>query len=55
MTRKTDRPMPVTAKKPYRAPTLKVHGDFRTLTAAKGGVDNDGGGKPRTKASGGAG
>jgi hypothetical protein len=50
MTRKTDPPVP--AKRPYRAPVLKVLGDFRKLTAAKGGVDNDGGGKPRTKASG---
>lgn len=50
MTRKTDRPVP--PKRPYRAPVLKVHGDFRTLTAAKGGADNDGSGKPRTKASG---
>ena len=39
-------------KKPYRSPALKIHGDFRTLTAAKGGTSNDGGGKPNTKASG---
>lgn len=50
MTRTTDRPAP--AKRPYRAPVLKVHGDFGKLTAVKGGVNNDGGGKPNTKASG---
>ena len=50
MTRKVDRPAP--AKRPYRAPTLKVHGDFRKLTAAKGGSSNDGGGKPKTRSSG---
>lgn len=50
MTRTTDRPTP--AKRPYRAPILKVHGDFRKLTAAKGGTNNDGGGKPQTKTGG---
>ena len=50
MTRKVDRPASV--KRPYRAPTLKVHGDFRKLTAAKGGGANDGAGKPKTKGSG---
>jgi hypothetical protein len=39
-------------KQPYRPPTLKVHGDFRKLTAAKGGSANDGSGKPKTKSSG---
>ena len=39
-------------KLPYRPPTLKVHGDFRKLTAAKGGSANDGSGKPKTKGSG---
>jgi hypothetical protein len=48
MTRKVDRP----AKRPYRAPALKVHGDFRKLTAAKGGAGGDGTGKPKTKSSG---
>jgi hypothetical protein len=43
---------PSPAKQPYRSPTLKVHGDFRTLTAAKGGSSNDGQGKPKTKSSG---
>jgi hypothetical protein len=50
MTRKPDPPTP--PKRPYRAPSLKVHGDFRKLTAAKGGTSNDGSGKPNTKASG---
>jgi hypothetical protein len=50
MTRKTDRPVP--ARRPYRAPTLKVHGDFRKLTTAKGGGASDGSGKPRTKGAG---
>jgi hypothetical protein len=50
MTRKVDQP--ASAKRPYRAPTLKVHGDFRKLTAAKGGGANDGSGKPKTKSSG---
>jgi hypothetical protein len=40
-------------KKPYRAPSLKVHGDFRKLTAAKGGGSGDGSGKPATKSGGG--
>jgi hypothetical protein len=51
MTRATDCPEP--AKRPYRAPTLKVHGNFGKLTAAKGGTSNDGSGKPSTKLSGG--
>jgi hypothetical protein len=50
MRRKLDPPAP--AKKPYRAPTLKVHGDFRKLTASKGGASNDGGAKPKTKTTG---
>ena len=50
MKQKTDGPVP--AKRPYRTPALKVHGDFRRLTAAKGGGANDGGGKPRTKSGG---
>ncbi len=41
-------------KKPYQSPRLVVYGDFRTLTRAKGGGANDGGGpKPKTKAGGG--
>ncbi len=39
-------------KKPYRKPTLKVHGDIRALTGAKGGTSNDGPGKPKTKLAG---
>jgi hypothetical protein len=41
-------------KRPYRTPTLTVHGSFRTLTATKGGTNNDGAGKPRTKSGFGA-
>lgn len=41
-------------KKPYRSPRLVTYGDFRTITRAKGGSANDGGGpKPATKSSGG--
>ena len=43
---------PLTAKRPYRAPELKIHGDFRKLTAAKGGNMGDGSGKPSTRATG---
>ena len=50
MKRTSNRPAP--PKRLYRAPVLKVHGDFRKLTAAKGGTSNDGGGKPNTKLSG---
>jgi len=39
-------------KRPYSAPALKVHGDFRKLTAAKGGASADGTGKPKTKTTG---
>lgn len=44
-------------KKIYSTPRLVAYGDFRTLTrvSAKGGTSNDGGGKPRTKLSGGGG
>ena len=41
------------SKKAYRPPRLTVYGNLRQLTRAKGGASNDGGGKPRTKASGG--
>jgi hypothetical protein len=51
MTRTADRP--AAPKRPYRAPTLKIHGNLGKLTAAKGGTNNDGSGKPNTKASGG--
>jgi hypothetical protein len=43
----------VPAKKPYRKPTLTRHGSLRTLTTAKGGGMNDGGGKPKTRSGGG--
>jgi hypothetical protein len=36
-------------KRPYRTPSLKVHGDFRKVTASKSGTANDGSGKPRTR------
>ncbi len=39
-------------KKPYRPPRITVYGNLRRLTLAKGGTQNDGGGKPRTKAGG---
>ena len=40
------------AKRPYRTPALKVLGDFRKLTAAKGGMMGDGSGKPNTRRNG---
>jgi hypothetical protein len=43
------------SRKPYRAPTLTVHGSVKALTRTKRGGKNDGGGKPRTRASGGQG
>ena len=39
-----------TTKRPYREPALKVHGDFRKLTAVKPGTNNDGATKPATRA-----
>ncbi len=53
MTQKRDAPRH-TKKRPYRTPRLTVHGDLKTITMAKGGSSNDGGGKPRTKVSGGS-
>ena len=50
MSRKVERP--AAPKRPYRTPELKVHGDFRKLTAVKGGGGGDGTGKPKTKSSG---
>lgn len=41
------------ARKPYRKPTLIVHGNLKTLTEAKGGINLDGSGKPRTRLFGG--
>ena len=46
----SDERLPV--RRPYRSPALKVHGDFRKLTAAKAGINADGPGKPKTKTSG---
>jgi hypothetical protein len=40
------------AKRPYRAPKLRVLGDFRKLTANKGGDKGDGSGKPNTRTNG---
>jgi hypothetical protein len=40
---------PASPKRAYRTPSLKIHGDFRKVTASKGGTNNDGTGKPRTK------
>ncbi len=40
---------PASPKRAYRKPSLKIHGDFRKVTATKGGTANDGGGKPRTR------
>jgi hypothetical protein len=39
-------------KKAYRPPRLRVYGDLRRLTMGKGGQNNDGTGKPKTKTSG---
>jgi hypothetical protein len=50
MKRRTD--APATPRRPYRSPALKVHGDFRRLTAVKSGDTNDGTGKPKTKTQG---
>ena len=36
-------------RKPYQPPRLKVHGDLRRLTQAKGGAKSDGGTAPKTK------
>lgn len=40
---------PASPKRTYRKPLLTIHGDFRKVTASKGGTNNDGTGKPRTK------
>ena len=39
-------------RKPYRAPQLKILGDFRKLTADKGGTMGDSTGKPNTRITG---
>jgi len=41
---------PHTGKKPYKKPTLRVHGDIRVITKAKGGTKSDGAGTPKSKA-----
>lgn len=49
---------PTTKKRPYQEPKLKIHGSLRTLTRGtmKGGCMDDGGGpKPNTRASGASG
>ncbi len=53
MSRKHDRDSAdrTPAKKAYRKPQLKVHGDVRSLTRTKGAGHQGGGGrKPATKA-----
>jgi len=52
MTRRPDARRPA-KRRPYSTPTLKIHGDIRTITMAKKGTKNDGARKPRTKLSGG--
>jgi hypothetical protein len=42
-------PAAVPKRRPYRSPTLTVHGDLKTLTAAKGGTMQDGAGKPMSR------
>ena len=37
------------SKKPYSTPALTVHGNLRSLTAAKKGNRSDGAGVPKTK------
>ena len=44
----------VAGKRPYARPVLRVHGDLKTMTQVKRGRRNDGGGKPRTRQSGGS-
>jgi hypothetical protein len=39
--------------KPYRPPTLTVHGNIEAITRRKKGTKADGTRKPRTRASGG--
>ena len=50
-TAKTATP-PAAGKQPYRTPVLTAHGNLRALAQAKGSSNNDGSGKPRTKAGG---
>ncbi|MFQ5656813.1 MAG: lasso RiPP family leader peptide-containing protein [Candidatus Methylomirabilales bacterium] len=39
-------------RKAYRPPRLVVYGNFRSLTRAKGGTKQDGGGKANTRTGG---
>jgi hypothetical protein len=41
-------------KKEYKRPSLSIYGDFKRITkvTTKGGNKQDGGGKPRTRATG---
>jgi len=52
MTRHPDARRPA-KRRPYSTPTLKIHGDLKTITMAKGSNKGDGGGKPATRSSGG--
>jgi hypothetical protein len=36
-------------KKKYERPELRMHGDIREITKAKGGTRTDGSGQPKTK------
>ena len=42
-------------KRPYQTPKLKIHGDLRIITRAKGGALGDGGGNPKTRIASGPG
>lgn len=42
---------PYAKKRPYRAPALRIHGDLKALTKAKGGNRTESG-QPKTKPSG---
>lgn len=52
MTERKEPGRPGSRKKPYRKPSLRVHGDIRVITRAKGGTKGDGTGKPKTKTTG---
>ena len=41
---------PRAAKKAYKKPTLRVDGDIRAITKAKGDTKSDGAGTPKSKA-----
>jgi len=48
MTRHADARRPA-KRRPYSTPTLKIHGDLKAITMAKGGTRRDGAGNPRTR------